>query len=232
MKNLDEFIHKLNAEIENLTLLNEMDPLSEISKISDELRNIDFFEHEEEFYDFTEYEDPRVTETYSHRISRRERFERIQPQNVDPIVETSHTKRSSSCYSYFTNDEGLSLPPSELTPKDARNLIPNHLEHEPNDEEVSEKNSFILRTLHENLRYYVITLAFLEKMLKGNTSIDEVCNALTKEPNEIHRNVVNDVQNLSHIQSPFEKGHRAFLQGLQRQHNLQVGYFNDFQLFY
>ncbi|KAF2361613.1 hypothetical protein FHG87_007630 [Trinorchestia longiramus] len=181
------------------------------------------------------------------RYSRKEEYERqlavrgIQ-RGSDHVDVTRTSTRSSSCFSFFEDPDSGDVSDlsdchignsrsrkRELSPSDANALLDSQ----------HNRNSFIMKMLHQNLRCYVITLAFLEKLLNGDVIHSEpsigICSNFFDDFSSTKTEIKNSGfaalekamsmlpgisgYNATSCEQPiYDIGHQAFLQGLHRQH--------------
>ena len=225
VKKLDEYILKLDDEIANID--SGKDPLSEISRISQELKNIDH-KHFDSSLPLLNLQKTLLSERKivgsggNRRLSRKEHHEFQSNiwqtnQNTSKLVEGEKHQRSLSCSPYFLSSECKFPSTQDIDFEKAVQSC----NLKTRSESAERRNSFILRTLHDNLRYYVITLAMLEKMLKGDQLTEDDCGYEEDTLLPLQQAAISDLNNL-HQTSPFDSGQKAFLLGLQRQHQLQV----------
>lgn len=242
---LEKYINYSNQkQNQRITTCKEASAMEEISRISDELKTLGI-------YDGGTVPDVKVGTEYTElpiwlqRSSRRADYYRNQDHSsTSPAQEqVTRQKRSSSCGSYFNDvDSGAASDDSNPPFEKAKNLPESdNVLPEISQENVPARNSFILKMLHENLRCYVITLAFLEKMLTEDVGYagNETDSALmiTGVPDEstpLMKFETCDEVRVIPIPNPYSPpsdtescwpastGHAAFLRGLQRKHRLEV----------
>lgn len=240
---LSNMNYQPSGSVRRMKYNKECNALEQISQVSDELKTLSFIKEDLDYSQSSEHQSRRSD--YEKRMT----FRRYR-QSVERTNFTKSSSRSSSCFSYFEEADsggGSDFSDSQMNNYDQPNGHMKDLSTE-SDESTSEpnRNSFIMKMLHQNLRCYVITLAFLEKLLNGSGNEQDISKTadlfdnFVKNESEIStvgfsalEKAVSIIPGMAEpevtssgaddFSAPFDIGHQAFLQGLHRKHELEVG---------